>query len=607
MASDRKTTSNTAYRVCGEPDGVPVSTVIGPGRHVAGASPECDIVIPVRGVSRRHAVFTVGGNRLVLEDLDAKNGTFLNGRPVLRGEVRLQDRIHLGPAELRIEPADYDDGALAVVLSSTTDPAADDDTTHTVRSLDASVNIRWLELIELCARAAASDPPQLDEAAQSIRQETLASAVTLVEWTGRLEPVAIATAGAIPDLGASETLRRAVIKTMRSARREPVTGSLATGEPPHLAAAVHAVPHHQPWILAVSGAPATADLTPVLEVLVRVLGLGREHPEVREQLDSRARQLRIPEGHLRACSAAMQELYRQICLLASTATPVLITGETGVGKEHVAWALHLTSSRHQNPFIAVNCAAIPNDLLEAELFGIERAVATGVDARPGQLELADGGTLLLDEIGELPLALQAKLLRVVDTLEIQPVGAPRTRRVDVRLLAATNSDLSRRLADGSFRPDLYYRLAGTALEVPPLRHRRDDIGPLIQLILTQTCSELGRPVRGITLKALRILEQSPWPGNVRQLQHEIRRLVTLCPPDHAIDSEMLPDDVLAASPPDEPLTTLNLDDHLAATERRLLTLALQRTSGNQSKAAKLLGISRNGLAKKLRRHGVTES
>jgi transcriptional regulator with PAS, ATPase and Fis domain len=305
----------------------------------------------------------------------------------------------------------------------------------------------------------------------------------------------------------------------------------------------------------------------------------------------------------------MRELYRQMAGLADAdALPVLLVGETGSGKEPLARALHRTSPRRRGPFVAVNCAAIPAELLEAEMFGIGRGVATGVEARRGRLEEADGGTLLLDEVGDMPLPLQAKLLRALQEREVQPVGRAAVP-LDVRLIAATNQDLAARVEDGGFRRDLYFRLAGAVLRVPPLRARPDDLPALVGCFLSRFAHQTGKRLRGLTVKALRHLQDYPWPGNVRELEHEIRRLVHLCPDGGAIDSSMLTEHVLAPPPGlsgDAPGggETLDLARHTEALERRLIRLALAKTGGNQTQAAKLLGVSRNGLAKRLKRLGI---
>jgi transcriptional regulator with PAS, ATPase and Fis domain len=301
----------------------------------------------------------------------------------------------------------------------------------------------------------------------------------------------------------------------------------------------------------------------------------------------------------------MQALYAEMQPLLGGSVPVLITGETGVGKEMIARALHLSSPRADRSFVAVNCAAIPSELLEAELFGVVRGAATGVSPRRGKLQVADGGVLLLDEIGDMPPALQAKLLRALQDGEVLPVGADRPVKVDVWVLSATNTDIIERVRQGSFRQDLYYRLAGATLHVPALRQRPDDIAPLVTAFLTDTSVELDKSIRGMSLKALATLERAPWPGNVRQLRHEIRSLALRCPPGATIEFTLLPDSLANPAADTQPATvngdSLNLPARIAALEHELIATALRLARGNRSAAARLLGISRIGLYKKLRR------
>src|SRR5262245_542311 len=218
--------------------------------------------------------------------------------------------------------------------------------------------------------------------------------------------------------------------------------------------------------------------------------------------------------------------------------PVLLLGETGVGKEQLAHVLHASSPRRGGPFVAVNCAAIPADLLEAEMFGIAKGVATGVCERAGKFQLARGGTLFLDEIADMPLGLQAKLLRALQGGEIQPVGGAPVR-VDTSVVTATNSDLEGKIEQGQFRRDLYYRVAGFVLRVPPLRERREDIPGIVQARLGAFAHETGKSIPGITAEALRSLAAYAWPGNVRELEHEVRRLAYLCPDGQAVDGRLL--------------------------------------------------------------------
>ena len=317
--------------------------------------------------------------------------------------------------------------------------------------------------------------------------------------------------------------------------------------------------------------------------------------------------LRFPAGYIPGTAPALLAVYAGMEAVAASDLPVLLLGETGVGKEPLARALHASSPRRRGPFVALNSAAIPADLLEAELFGIGRGVATGVTGRPGRFELARGGTLFLDEIGDVPLPLQAKLLRALQEKEINPVGGAPVP-LDARVVAATHADLREKVRAGYFRADLYYRLAGIVLEVPPLRERREDIPALVQGFVRASSREARKRVRGVTEAAREKLVGYDWPGNVRELEHEVRRLVYLCPEGQPVDVTHLAKEIREADDMEdtpEAAGSLRLDERLAELERRLIQEALERSQGNRTRAAGLLGISRNGLAIKMARLGLS--
>jgi len=294
------------------------------------------------------------------------------------------------------------------------------------------------------------------------------------------------------------------------------------------------------------------------------------------------------------------ELARQVAPAPST---VLITGETGVGKEVVARLVHRLSGRGNAPFTAVNCAAIPGELLEAELFGAERGAYTGsVKDRPGRFEIADGGTLFLDEIGDMPLSLQPKLLRVLQVGVVERLGSHRPRTVDVRVLAATHRDLEERVRAGDFREDLYYRINVFPIHVPPLRERSEDVEPLARAILREFEDRLGIRAQ-LTPEALERLRRHPWPGNVRELRNALERAVLLTT-DGRVMATHLPEPGRVAEESRRDSGVEPLADAVARAEREAIQAALDATGDNKAQAAKLLGVSVRTLFYKIEKLGM---
>lgn len=296
-------------------------------------------------------------------------------------------------------------------------------------------------------------------------------------------------------------------------------------------------------------------------------------------------------------------IVRQVAVTDAT---VLIIGESGTGKELIARALHVGSPRHDNPFVPVNCAAIPEELLESELFGHTRGAFTGAHtARAGMFQLADGGTIFLDEVGDMPLVLQAKLLRVLQDKHVRPVGADRAVPVEVRVIAATNKNLEKAVEKGAFREDLFYRLQVIPIHLPPLRARRSDIPLLLQHFLEKANRKYKRNAQ-LTPEAMVHLWEYDWPGNVRELENIVERMVVLTE-NGRIDIENLPSSVkIFISEKKIPTPTLdngelNLQKAVELFENRLIDEALRRTNGNRSAAAQMLGVKRTTLLSKLRR------
>ncbi|HEY8518139.1 MAG TPA: sigma 54-interacting transcriptional regulator [Candidatus Binatia bacterium] len=321
-------------------------------------------------------------------------------------------------------------------------------------------------------------------------------------------------------------------------------------------------------------------------------------------------------------SPAMVELFRLIEKAAASPLPTLLEGETGTGKELVARAIHQGSSGAKGPFLAVNCAAVPENLLESELFGHRRGAFTGATSdHEGLFEAAQGGTVFLDEIGEMPLSMQPKVLRVLQEGEVTRIGEIRPRKVDVRLIAATNRDLLREVERGTFRSDLYYRISAFPIRIPPLRDRREDIPLLVESFLASAARRQGKRVGPVTEDAMRVLCAFSWPGNVRELQNEVQRAVALASPGEAIGLQHLSPKLTTPARPagddtdpgsagaeaastDDSGVPGSLREARNAFEARYIAEVLDQQGGSVMRAARVLGLTRAGLYKKLKEYGL---
>jgi two-component system, NtrC family, nitrogen regulation response regulator GlnG len=371
--------------------------------------------------------------------------------------------------------------------------------------------------------------------------------------------------------------------------------------------------------------PKPFDITEVLSVIARALADARKPSAADRKAEEPGESMPLVGR-----SAAMQDIYRALARLMQTDLTVMITGESGTGKELVARALHDFGKRRNGPFVAINMAAIPRDLIEAELFGHEKGAFTGATARSsGRFEQAEGGTLFLDEIGDMPMDAQTRLLRVLQEGEYTMVGGRTPIKSNVRIVAATHRDLNQMIRQGLFREDLFYRLNVVPIRLPPLRERVDDIGDLVQHFLRAAQRE-GEPVKTISPDAIRLMQNYSWPGNVRELENLVRRLSALYA-DESISAEIVQNELNISDRPQ--MAAVNgpidvstaIESHVAQllretepslppsglyqrvldrVEAPLIAMALNACGGNQIKAAELLGLNRNTLRKKIRAHSI---
>ncbi len=347
--------------------------------------------------------------------------------------------------------------------------------------------------------------------------------------------------------------------------------------------------------------------------------LREENRDLREALGQR-----YEFKNIVARSPRMQEVLAMVERIAPTNSTVLLGGESGAGKDLIARAIHQHSRRASGPFVKINCAAIPENLLESELFGYEKGAFTGaVTSKPGKFELADKGSIFLDEIGDVPPAIQVKLLRVLQEREFERLGGTRTLKVDIRLVAATNRDLRAALEQGTFRQDLYYRLNVVPIDIPPLREHKEDIPYLVDHFLSRFARESGKPAQRITPAAMKMLMDFHWPGNVRELENIIERAVALSSGTTLDVDDIHLDGLLARAPREPGANGLSASGGTAGSgsasgsfpppgmtleqfEDEIIREALRRAAGNKSQAARILGLSRNALRYRLSKMGVPD-
>jgi transcriptional regulator with GAF, ATPase, and Fis domain len=368
------------------------------------------------------------------------------------------------------------------------------------------------------------------------------------------------------------------------------------------------------------GGPFGAADRELLEKVADLLAQGVENARLNREMVAVSRQLErelttraflFEEDDFVAQSPPMRALVERARVVAELPVNVLILGENGTGKERIARLIHELSDRSDQPFVAENCASVPESLVESEFFGYEKGAFTGASqGRGGRFEEADKGTLFLDEVGDLPAAVQPKLLRVLQEGEGRRLGSGQVRRYDFRVICATNRDLKALVAEGRFREDLYYRLFSVEITIPPLRERGEDLAAMVQSFLKVTCRRFGKPIAGLAPEVMALLQVYDWPGNVRQLRNEIERLVAFTPARTLAQVSSCSPELLASwrSPgavcgpaPDGAGT---LQERVQGLERELIREALQRSGGNRERAAQALGLSRQGLYNKLVRYGL---
>ena len=533
------------------------SVVLEAGSFTVGSSSECDIAVADPTLSRAHAQITLSENGVVIRDLGSSNGIKDeqgNPRATTDTEWKPATRLWLGEVALDWQPLASGDSNVALALDHSYHPQSREDATLQALAVDRFTRKHLAPLLHLLA-----DRAELRVFARALGEALVESLPIAAAQIAR-EDAVLFQVGTITDAAMHQAGESFEIFL------EAADGQLSDQ-------------------LATMGGIAHAFLMACTDEDVA-------------QITERSPQ-KIPRPV--TLDGRMKRIYDHSARAARGKLNILILGESGTGKEVLARFIHAQLPQRQPPFIALNCAALPENLLEAELFGIEKGVATGVTKRVGKFELASGGVLFLDEIGDMPPSIQAKILRVLQEGEVVPLGASEPRPIDVQIVSASNKNVQEMVAAGAFRLDLYHRLGDWELELPPLRERPADIPNLALYFLARAARELERSVRGLSQRALDALLTYSWPGNVRELEREMKRVAAFADADQLITSEDLANRIRNTPRP----LGADLKSQVEREERRIIEAALVRLDRNVSAVAKELDIGRSTLYRYFDRLDIT--
>jgi transcriptional regulator with GAF, ATPase, and Fis domain len=556
-----------------------------------------DVEIPDSSVSNHHAQIVFNGRDFQLEEVDRGAPILINGKKKRRARLVTGDRLQLGEALLGF--------SMFTEASTEATPTARDDADREIgslrrlysfsvrlmasRSVDELLEMLLDDVIELTGAARGVvllvDPGEGEEATPRIRASRNVHREAIQDPSGPISdsivrnvietkrPIIVSDALTDTTFGKSESviaLQLSSVMCVPLLSAGEVIGALYVGNDQ----VKHLFQRSQLDLLTIFASQASL----IVQNAMLLSALRAD----KEKLSAELKDKRF--GEIIGACPSMMEVFRKLQKVAGTDISVLITGETGTGKELIARELHRRSNRAQGPFVVVNCGAIPENLMESEMFGHVRGAFTGaVASRPGKFQQADGGTLFLDEIGELTMPLQVKLLRAIQERVVYRVGDSRPERCDIRILCATNRSLEEMMGAGNFREDLYYRLNVVNLWLPPLRDRGDDIHIIAKALLSKHADELGSPVRGYSPQALTAIRKAPWPGNIRQLENQIKKALVLC------DKTLLtPEDLDLSQAQQTPILTL--EKAKEDFQRRYVLEILERNNGNRTQTARDLGV-----------------
>lgn len=575
---------------------------------VLGSDAGCEIHLPFAGVGQRHALLRSGGDRLSIEDLGSRKGVVVNGERVRSTELDVLDEVRLGSIALLLE-----DVAAEPEEAEPETPSEPPEPVIEPRGL-----LDHLARVSQWVLSDSSSSITLESLMTDLLSDFGGGVLFLFQGEPEQRGIKFVVATEARWLGNGEELLGQVVEIGGGRLPAPTIDAQSfdgelDGRPAWIAHRtfsaldkpylfVMALPRFRPdgWS-PISGFRTLADQL----ILGLVHHVGRYEPLLFGR--SSQRDLALAPGLIAGESPSMKRVLQELRGAIDLDVPVLVRGEVGVSKELLARSLHMSGMRAAEPFVVVQCAGASAQQIEADLFGAEIPGRSEPVVREGKLLQADGGILYLENVDELPLRLQGRLMRFLRSGEVEPVDSTASRHVDVRLIASCRRPLEEQVARDLFRIDLAYRLSQYVVEVPALRDRREDLPLLIQSAVNRCCHQTGKRIQGITVKAMESLAKHDYPGNLPELEALVRRLVYLCPSGRPIDDAMLPEEVrmskIQGLRPDVS-SELNLDKLMADCERAAIREALRRSSGNKSEASRLLGLSRNGLNMKMGRLGL---
>lgn len=571
-----------------------------------GSDESCDVHLPFAGVGPKHARLEADGDEFYIEDLGTRKGLVVNGKRVQTARLEVLDEIRLGSIALLLE----DVQPFAEPAVPPEEPPSGEVTITPAKMLRHMARVSQWVLHD------SSSSVTLESLVVAMLREFGGGVLFLFQGARENRGIKFVVASDARWLGRGEELLDQVYEHLEEP--EGPTSAVAflgrlEGEPAWIAWRL-VVAHDRPYLLVTAlphYRPEDDSALSALGTLADQLILGLVHHVGQFEPIlfgvGTTKDLVLAPGIVVGESDAMQRVLAELRGAVDPPVNVLLRGEPGVSKERLALSLHLSSPRRDEPFVTATCRGAKPQQIEADLFGAEIPGKTETMVREGKLLEADGGTLYLEDVETLPLALQDRLVRFLRSGEVEPVESKASRRVDVRLICSSSGALHPYVSRDQFRIDLAHRLSEFAIDVPSLRQRREDLPLLIQAAVNRTCHKSGKRIQGITVKALEALAIYDYPGNLPELDNLVRRLVHLCPAGSPIQSSFLPEEVKLAKIPNlrpDPDSELDLDRLVADCERAAIREALRRMRGNKSAAARVLKLSRNGLAMKLKRLGL---